>query len=71
MHCLKSLRTANPGIVQLFKNGGISARLRADSIVLSRTQQPVPVPYWAAASPHSQRALHNKKGPDVDQGHSK
>ncbi|XP_053173388.1 glutaminase kidney isoform, mitochondrial-like isoform X2 [Scomber japonicus] len=71
MHCLKSLRTANPGIVQLFKNGGISARVRADSIVLSRTQQPVPVPCWAAASPHSQRALHNKKGPDVDQVHSK
>ncbi|CAK6957531.1 glutaminase kidney isoform%2C mitochondrial-like isoform X2 [Scomber scombrus] len=71
MHCLKSLRTANPGIVQLFKNGGISARVGADSIVLSRTQQPVPVPCWAAASSHSQRALHNKKGPDVDQRHSK
>ncbi|CAK6957530.1 glutaminase kidney isoform%2C mitochondrial-like isoform X1 [Scomber scombrus] len=70
MHCLKSLRTANPGIVQLFKNGGISARVGADSIVLSRTQQPVPVPCWAAASSHSQRALHNKKGPDVDQRHS-
>lgn len=71
MHCLKSLRTANPGILQLFKNAGISARVGSDSIVLSRTQQAVPPPCWAAASPHTQRALHQQKGPDVDQGHSK
>ncbi|XP_070695345.1 glutaminase kidney isoform, mitochondrial [Pempheris klunzingeri] len=71
MHCLKSLRTANPGISQLFKNAGISARVGADNIVLSRTQQPVPLPCWAAASPHTQRAFHYQKSPDVDQGHSK
>ncbi|XP_076597450.1 glutaminase kidney isoform, mitochondrial-like [Chaetodon auriga] len=71
MHCLKSLRTANPGILQLFKNAGISARVGADNSVLSRTQQPVPLPCWAAASPHTHRAFHQQKGPDVDQGHSK
>ncbi|KAM7404986.1 hypothetical protein PAMP_012279 [Pampus punctatissimus] len=70
MHCLKSLRTANPGILQLFKNAGISARVGADSIVLSRSQKPVPLPCWASASPHIHRALHHQKGPDVDQGHS-
>ncbi|XP_060913584.1 glutaminase kidney isoform, mitochondrial-like isoform X1 [Labrus mixtus] len=68
MHCLKSLRTANPGVLQLFKNAGISARVGADSIVLSRTQQPVPLPGWAAASPHTHRAFHQQTGPDVDQG---
>ncbi|XP_008281895.1 glutaminase kidney isoform, mitochondrial [Stegastes partitus] len=71
MHCLKSLRTANPGILQLFKNAGISARLGADSIVLSRTQQPVSLPCWAAASPHTHRAFHQQQNPDEDQGHSK
>ncbi|XP_051279979.1 glutaminase kidney isoform, mitochondrial-like [Dicentrarchus labrax] len=71
MHCLKSLRTANPGILQVFKNAGVSARVGADNIVLSRTQQPVLVPCWAAASPHTHRALHYQKGPDVDQGHAK
>ncbi|XP_071332900.1 glutaminase kidney isoform, mitochondrial [Trachinotus anak] len=71
MHCLKSLRTANPGILQLFKNAGISARVGADNIVLSRTQQPVPLPCWVAASPHTSRAFHHQKGSDVDQGHSK
>ncbi|XP_065817612.1 glutaminase kidney isoform, mitochondrial isoform X2 [Labrus bergylta] len=71
MHCLKSLRTANPGVLQLFKNAGISARVGADSIVLSRTQQPVPHPCWAAASPHTHRALHQQTGPDVDQGQPK
>lgn len=70
MHCLKSLRTANPGILQLFKNAGISARLGADSIVLSRTQQPV-LPCWAAASPHTHRAFHQQQSPDEDQGHAK
>ncbi|XP_062247289.1 glutaminase kidney isoform, mitochondrial isoform X1 [Platichthys flesus] len=70
MHWLKSLRTANPGILQLFKNAGISARAGADNIVLSRTQQPVPLPCWVAASPHTHRAFHQQKGPDVDQGHS-
>ncbi|XP_035512028.1 glutaminase kidney isoform, mitochondrial [Morone saxatilis] len=71
MHCLKSLRTANPGILQVFKNAGVSARAGADNIVLSRTQQPVLVPCWAAASPHTHRAFHHQKGPDVDQGHAK
>lgn len=71
MHCLKSLRTANPGILQLFKNAGISARVGADSMVLSRTQQPVLLPCWAAASPHTHRAYHHQQGPDVDQGHTK
>ncbi|XP_018556674.1 LOW QUALITY PROTEIN: glutaminase kidney isoform, mitochondrial [Lates calcarifer] len=71
MHCLKSLRTANPGIFQLFKNAGISARVGADNIVLSRTQQPVSLPCWVAASPHTNRAFHHQTGPGVDQGHSK
>ncbi|KAM7411577.1 hypothetical protein PAMA_021529 [Pampus argenteus] len=71
MHCLKNLRTTNPGILQLFKNAGISARVGADSIVLSRTQKPVPLPCRASASPHIHRALHHQKGPDVDQGHTK
>ncbi|XP_006796580.1 glutaminase kidney isoform, mitochondrial-like [Neolamprologus brichardi] len=71
MHCLKSLRTANPGILQLFKNAGISARVGADSMVLSRTQQPVLLPCWAAASPHTHRAYYHQQGPDVDQGHTK
>ncbi|XP_074537575.1 glutaminase kidney isoform, mitochondrial-like [Halichoeres trimaculatus] len=68
MHCLKSLRTANPGVLQLFKNAGITARAGADSIVLSRTQQPVPLPCWAAASPHTHRAVHYQVSPDEDQG---
>ncbi|XP_034552093.1 glutaminase kidney isoform, mitochondrial-like [Notolabrus celidotus] len=69
MHCLKSLRTANPGVLQLFKNTGISGRVGADSIVLSRTQQqqPVPLPCWAAASPHTHRAFHQQTSTDVDQ----
>ncbi|KAK9514932.1 hypothetical protein VZT92_025613 [Zoarces viviparus] len=71
MHCLKSLRTTNPGILQLFKNAGISARVGADSIVLSRTQSPVFLPCWAAASPHTHRAFHQQKDPDVDPGHPK
>uniref|UniRef100_A0A7N6BM20 glutaminase n=1 Tax=Anabas testudineus TaxID=64144 RepID=A0A7N6BM20_ANATE len=66
MHCL---RTANPGILQLLKNAGIFTRLGADSFVLSRTQQPVPLPCWAAASPHIHRAFHHQKGLDVEQGH--
>ncbi|XP_076022840.1 glutaminase kidney isoform, mitochondrial-like [Genypterus blacodes] len=72
MHCLKSLRTTNPGILQLLKNAGIFARFGPDSTVLSRTQQPVLLPYWAAASHHTHRAFHHQQqGPDVDQGHSK
>lgn len=71
MHCLKSLRTANPGILQLFKNAGISARVGAENIVWSRTQQPVHLPCWAAASPHTNRAFHEQKPPDVDQEHPK
>ncbi|TNN73137.1 Glutaminase kidney isoform, mitochondrial [Liparis tanakae] len=71
MHCLKSLRTTNPGILQLFKNAGVSARAGADNIVLSRTQQPVLLPCWAAASPHAHRAFHHQKEPDVDQVYPK
>ncbi|XP_054902078.1 glutaminase kidney isoform, mitochondrial-like isoform X2 [Poeciliopsis prolifica] len=66
MHCLKSLRTINPGILQLFKNAVISARLGADT---SRSQQLVPL--WTATI-HSHRAFHpHQKGPDEDQGHCK
>ncbi|PWA31655.1 hypothetical protein CCH79_00006587 [Gambusia affinis] len=66
MHCLKSLRTTNPGILQLFKNAVISARLGAD---ISRSQQPVPL--WTATV-LSHRAFHPyQKGPDEDQGHCK
>ncbi|XP_007560902.1 glutaminase kidney isoform, mitochondrial-like isoform X1 [Poecilia formosa] len=66
MHCLKSLRTTNAGILQLFKNAVISARLGAD---ISRSQQPVPL---RAATIHSHRAFHpHQKGPDEDQGRSK
>nr|XP_046252987.1 glutaminase kidney isoform, mitochondrial-like [Scatophagus argus] len=71
MHCLKNLRTANPGILQLFKNAGIFARLGADNIVLSRTQQPVALPWWAAASLHTHKVFHHQTGPDVEHGHSK
>ncbi|KAM4563086.1 glutaminase liver isoform, mitochondrial isoform 1-T1 [Odontesthes bonariensis] len=66
MHCLKSLRTANPGILLLFKNAVISARVGADT---SRSQQPALLSNWAA-SPHTHKAIH-QKGPDVDKGHSK
>lgn len=72
MHCLKSLRTANPGLIQLLKNVGTSARVGADNTtVLSRTLQPVPLPCWVAASPHTNKASHQQKGPGVDQGHTK
>ncbi|XP_071399586.1 glutaminase kidney isoform, mitochondrial-like [Centroberyx affinis] len=71
MHCLKSLRTANPGILQLLKNAGISTRVGADNIVLSRMQQPVQLAYWGAASPHILRSFHHCTDPDVAQGHSK
>ncbi|XP_029911634.1 glutaminase liver isoform, mitochondrial [Myripristis murdjan] len=71
MHCLKSLRTANPGILQVLKNAAASARAGADSTVLSRTQQPVQLPYWGAASPHIHRSFHHDSGSDVDQGRYK
>uniref|UniRef100_A0AAQ4RLE1 glutaminase n=1 Tax=Gasterosteus aculeatus aculeatus TaxID=481459 RepID=A0AAQ4RLE1_GASAC len=71
MHCLKGLRTTNPGILQLFKNAGLSARVGADGSALSRTQQPASLPCWAAASPRTHRALHRHRGPDVDEGHPK
>ncbi|KAF7664397.1 hypothetical protein LDENG_00178150 [Lucifuga dentata] len=71
MHCLKRLRTTNPGILQLLKNAGISARVGADNTVLSRAQKPVHLPYWAAASHHTLRSFHLQQGPDVDQGLSK
>ncbi|KAM6925058.1 glutaminase liver isoform, mitochondrial [Xenentodon cancila] len=66
MHCLKRLRTTNLGILQLYKNAVISARVGAD---MSRSQQPVPVSR-GSASPHTHRALHHHQGPDVDQGQS-
>ncbi|XP_008412409.1 glutaminase kidney isoform, mitochondrial isoform X1 [Poecilia reticulata] len=65
MHCLKSLRTTNPGILQLFKNAFISARRGAD---ISRSQQPVNL--WTATI-LSHRAFHPRKGPDEDQGRGK
>lgn len=70
MHCLKSLRTANPGLLQLVKSAGACARLGCDSgTALTRALQPAPVPCWVtAASPHP-RALH-QTSPE-DQGHSK
>ncbi|XP_047463791.1 glutaminase liver isoform, mitochondrial-like [Mugil cephalus] len=69
MLCLqRSLRTANPGVLQLFKNAG---RVGADSLVLSRTQLPVPPPCWASASPHTHRAFHQRQASDVDQPHPK
>ncbi|KAM9342898.1 glutaminase liver isoform, mitochondrial-like [Pholidichthys leucotaenia] len=72
MHCLKSLRTANLGILQLFKNAGISARVGADSsLTFPRTQGPVPFPCWVTGSPHTQRNFHHQQDPDIDQGHSK
>nr|XP_057907294.1 glutaminase kidney isoform, mitochondrial-like isoform X1 [Doryrhamphus excisus] len=71
MHCLKTLRMANSGILQLFKNAAISARVGADGSVLSRTQQAVPLPCWVTASPHPHRALHHHTGPDVDRGDAK
>ncbi|KAF3697117.1 Glutaminase kidney isoform, mitochondrial [Channa argus] len=70
MQCLKNLRTANLGILQLFKNAGISARFGAENIILSRTQQPVLLPCWVAASPYAHRVFH-QEGLDVEQGHSK
>ncbi|CAG6021696.1 glutaminase liver isoform, mitochondrial [Menidia menidia] len=66
MHCLKSLRTANPGILLLFKNAVITARAGAE---MSRSQQPVLITSWAASA-HSHKAFH-QQGPDVDQGPSK
>ncbi|XP_041860039.1 glutaminase kidney isoform, mitochondrial-like [Melanotaenia boesemani] len=66
MHCLKSLRTANPGVLHLFKNAVISARVGAD---MSRSQQPVASLSWTASS-HTLKAFH-QQGPGVDQGHSK
>ncbi|MED6235118.1 hypothetical protein ATANTOWER_016379 [Ataeniobius toweri] len=68
MHCLKSLRTANPGILQLFKNAIISARLGAD---ISRSQKPVPLLKWTATL-HTHRAFNlHQNVPDEDQGRSK
>ncbi|KAM9856230.1 glutaminase kidney isoform, mitochondrial [Aulostomus maculatus] len=69
MHCLKRLKTTNPGILQLFKNAGIATRVGADSIVLSKTQQVVSLPSWVAASLHTHRASHQKS--DAEQGQSK
>ncbi|KAM4609794.1 glutaminase liver isoform, mitochondrial [Polymixia lowei] len=70
MHCIKSLRTTNTGILQLLKNTVNSARVGTDNIVLSRTHQPVQLLYWSAAS-HIQRSLHHQVGPDEDHGRCK
>ncbi|XP_019746880.1 glutaminase kidney isoform, mitochondrial-like isoform X1 [Hippocampus comes] len=72
MHCLKALRTANPGALRLFKNAGITNRVGADSSVLSRTQQAVFLPCRLTTPPHTHRALlHYQTGPDVEQGRGK
>ncbi|XP_061760580.1 glutaminase kidney isoform, mitochondrial-like [Nerophis ophidion] len=73
MHCLKTLRTANPRMLQLFQNAAISARVGADSSVLSRTQQALPLPCRVtSASPHTHRAVHHHTSPDdVDKGDAK
>ncbi|XP_077404994.1 glutaminase kidney isoform, mitochondrial isoform X1 [Vanacampus margaritifer] len=68
MHCLKALRAANLGVLQLLKNAGVATKVGADSSVLSRTQQAVFLPCWVTASPHNHRALHHHTGPDGDQG---
>ncbi|KAK7939038.1 hypothetical protein WMY93_002364 [Mugilogobius chulae] len=73
MHCLKRLRTANPGLLQLIKNAGASSRLGCESgAVFCRTllQAPLSSGWTSAASPpHPHRALH-QTCPD-DQGHTK
>uniref|UniRef100_A0A3Q3KQR9 glutaminase n=2 Tax=Monopterus albus TaxID=43700 RepID=A0A3Q3KQR9_MONAL len=69
MHCLRSLKPTNLGNLQLFKNALVSGRVGAD-VISSRTQQPVPLPCWAAASPHTHRAFHLHRDDDVDQGYS-
>ncbi|XP_051913082.1 glutaminase kidney isoform, mitochondrial-like isoform X2 [Hippocampus zosterae] len=71
MHCLKALRTANPGVLRLLKNAGITNRVGADSSVLSRTQLAVFLPCRLTTPPHTHRALHYQTGPDVAQGHGK
>ncbi|XP_053704430.1 glutaminase kidney isoform, mitochondrial-like isoform X1 [Synchiropus splendidus] len=71
MHFLKSLKTANLGILQLLKNAGIPCRLAGESSVLSRTQSAAPHPCWLAASTYSQRAVHLQTGLEEDHGHSK
>ncbi|KAM9786160.1 glutaminase kidney isoform, mitochondrial-like [Neosynchiropus ocellatus] len=71
MHFLKSLKTANLGILQLLKNAGIPCRLAGDSSLLSRTQNTLPHPCWLAASACSQRAVHLQTGLEEDHGHSK
>ncbi|XP_037539923.1 glutaminase kidney isoform, mitochondrial [Nematolebias whitei] len=67
MHCLKHLRTANPGTLQLIKNAVISSRAGAD---MPRSQQPAPSS-TRAASPHTLRAFHLQNTSDEDQEHSK
>ncbi|XP_056128759.1 glutaminase kidney isoform, mitochondrial-like [Lampris incognitus] len=64
MHCLKTLRTANSGILQLVK---CAAKNNAG---LCRTQQPVHLLYWRAAS-DLRRLFHQQAGPDDDQERSK
>ncbi|XP_061591384.1 glutaminase kidney isoform, mitochondrial-like isoform X2 [Cololabis saira] len=60
MHCLKGLRTTNPGVLQLFKHAVVSARVGAD---MSRSQQQAGPVCRGSASPHSHRALHQHLGP--------
>ncbi|XP_029689744.1 glutaminase kidney isoform, mitochondrial isoform X2 [Takifugu rubripes] len=70
MHCLKGLGRANQGLLQLVKNAAVSTRSGAN-MILARTQKPVPLPCWAAASAHTHRGSQHQTGPDVDQGYSK
>lgn len=71
MRCLRIPRTANPRILQLFKNAGIFGGVGGDNTVWTRKQQPVPLSYWAAASALTHRAFHYNKAPDADQEQSK
>ncbi|XP_072305277.1 glutaminase liver isoform, mitochondrial-like isoform X2 [Eucyclogobius newberryi] len=67
MHCLKSLRTANPGLLQLIKNAGASSRLGCESSsVVCRILLPAPLP---SSPPHPHRALHQTCS--QDQGRTK
>ncbi|XP_077578678.1 glutaminase kidney isoform, mitochondrial isoform X1 [Stigmatopora nigra] len=67
MHCLKSLRTSNPGVLQLLKNAGIVTRVGAESSISSRTQQTGFLPCLVTASFHSHRTLHQQ----TDEGDAK
>ncbi|XP_013873424.1 glutaminase kidney isoform, mitochondrial [Austrofundulus limnaeus] len=68
MHCLKRLKTANSGTLQLIKNAVFSSRVGAD--MMSRSQQPVSSSIWAASA-HTHRDFHHLNTSVEDQGHSK